>query len=79
MTLWVLRIVLVVALLGVAAVMATPKGRLPLALRGLQKIIVRDSTGGPRSVAAAPPERQSAAKRFVAFLLVIVAVLVVVL
>jgi len=70
---WILRIVLVIALLCVAAALATPRGRLPLALRGLQRIIARDHEV-PSS--AAPPVRQSAAKRFAAFLLVLLAVLV---
>jgi len=75
---WILRIILVVALLCVAAAMATPKGRLPLALRGLQKIIARDRADAASRQAAsdAPPARQSAAKRFVAFMLVVLAVLV---
>ena len=34
-----LRVIAVVALLGVAAAIATPRGRLPLALRGLQRVL----------------------------------------
>ena len=33
------RLVAVLALIGVAAAIATPKGRLPLALRGLAKMV----------------------------------------
>ena len=39
MVLQVARLVAVVALLCVAAAIATPKGRLPLALRGVARII----------------------------------------
>jgi len=40
---WIIRVVAVVVLLGVAAAIATPKGRLPLALRGVRKILRKDS------------------------------------
>ena len=71
---WIAKIVVVVALLGVAAAIATPKGRLPLALRGLKRLLDRDR-GQPR---AADGNRNvpSAAKRFVAFVLVLLAILV---
>ena len=39
MVLQIARLVAVVALLCVAAAIATPKGRLPLALRGLAKML----------------------------------------
>ena len=42
MALWIVRIVVVMALLCVAAALATPRGRLPLALRGLQRVLRRD-------------------------------------
>ena len=42
MALWIVRIVVVMALLCVAAALATPRGRLPLALRGMQKVLRRD-------------------------------------
>lgn len=68
----ILRLVLVVALLGAAAMLATPRGRLPLALRGLQRLMRRD-----RGESAARPEdageRVSLAKRLLAFLLVLLA------
>lgn len=65
------RLVGVLALLIVAALLATPPGRLPLALRGVYKILRRDR-GLP--VDAAPAGRAaSTGKRLLAFLLVLVA------
>jgi len=63
----ILRVAAVIALLGVAAAISTPKGRLPLALRGIFKTLgksVPDAKGG-----AVPLW-----KRLVAFLLVLAAV-----
>lgn len=74
---WIAKIVLVVALLGVAATLATPKGRLPLALRGLKRILDRDRNRPAEGAHGGP--LPSATKRFVAFVLIILAVLVVVL
>jgi len=62
-----IRVAAVIALLGVAAAIATPKGRLPLALRGIFKTLgkpVPDAKGG-----AVPLW-----KRLVAFLLLLAAV-----
>jgi len=56
----------VIALLGVAAAIATPKGRLPLALRGIFKTLGKPM---PEAKAAAVPMW----KRLVAFLLVLAA------
>ena len=59
----ILRIVAVVALLYVSAALATPPGRLPLALRGLAKML------GRRSAADGGGDgRVSAGRRFAAFL-----------
>ena len=44
MALQIARLVAVLALLCVAAAIATPKGRLPLALRGLAKVLGKDGT-----------------------------------
>ncbi len=49
----VARLVLVVALLGVAAYLATPKGRLPLALRGLRRVLSADAALKPEKGAPA--------------------------
>ncbi len=69
---WILRIVAVVALLCLAAAIATPKGRLPLAVRGLRRVLRRDA-GLP------PPEqtdaRVSVARRFLAFVMIVLAAL----
>ena len=71
----VVRIVLVVALLCAAAAIATPKGRLPLALRGLAKLLARDR-GLVQSTAADGCRLQSVSggKRALAFVFVVLAV-----
>ena len=74
------RLVAVLALVCVAAAIATPKGRLPLALRGLAKMMgsceVPRSRGSevkqPRNPATPQP---SARKRGLAFFLVLLAIL----
>lgn len=66
---WIVKIVLVIALLGVAAAIATPKGRLPLALRGLEKLM------GKRAKTRAAGESVSTGKRFFALVLVIIAII----
>ena len=71
----VVRIVLVVALLCAAGAVATPKGRLPLALRGVMKMMRRDGTLPAQGVRPAGGEKVSPAKRLLAFAFVLVAVL----
>lgn len=75
---WIVKIVLVLALLGVASALSTPKGRLPLALRGLTRMMRKDR-GETGADASERGERVSAQKRFFAFLLVIVAIIVAIL
>ena len=67
-------VVLVVALLGAAAALATPPGRLPLALRGVYRIMRKD-----RGESAAPPSAGPAPlwRRILAFVLVVFAALLV--
>ena len=65
----VIGVFAVVALLGAAAAFATPRGRLPLALRGLGRVLGRP--GGGRSGGAAVP----AWRKAVAFVLVLLAAL----
>ena len=67
-------VVLVIALLGAAAALATPPGRLPLALRGVYRILKKD-----RGESAAPPSAGPAPlwRRILAFLLVFIAALLV--
>ena len=65
------RVALVIALLAAAAAVATPKGRLPLALRGVLRVMRRD---GGLSSEVPKGERVSAARKFVAFLLLLAAV-----
>ena len=68
------RLVAVIALVCGAAALATPRGRLPLALRGLAKLLRRDAgtvpSASPRTGAGQPV---SPAKRLLAFVLVLVA------
>lgn len=71
---WIVKIALVVVLLGVAAALATPKGRLPLALRGLEKLMRKDR--GEGRTAPPVPASPSGRKRFFAFVLVIIAILI---
>lgn len=69
------RFVVVIALLGVAAVLATAKGRLPLALRGLKKVLRKDLNQPVADVAEA--SRQVAPwRRFLALVLVLLAFLI---
>ena len=76
MVLQIARLVAVVALLCVAAAIATPKGRLPLALRGLAKLLSRDR-GQTQSTAVDCFRLQSVydGRRTLAFLLVVLAVI----
>ena len=66
------RIVLVVALLAAAAIVATPRGRVPLALRGMLRTLRRD--GVPVGGVPQCESRVSAARRALALLLVVAAV-----
>lgn len=68
-----IRVVLVIAFLGLAAVLATPRGRLPLALRGVYRLMRKDrgESADIPSPGPVPPW-----KRLVAFLLVLAAVVV---
>ena len=76
MVLQIARLVVVLALLCVAAAIATPKGRLPLALRGVAKLLARDR-GQTQSTAVDGCRLQSvsAGKRAFAFVLVLLAIL----
>jgi hypothetical protein len=67
-------VILVIALLGAAAALATPPGRLPLALRGVYRIMRKD-----RGESAAPPSAGPAPlwRRILAFVLVVFAALLV--
>ena len=66
------RLVAVLALLCAAAAIATPKGRLPLALRGLAKVL-----GDGRAGSMTPPRRfhRNRPTRLLAFVLVLLAIL----
>lgn len=62
-------VVLVMGLVLVAAALCTPKGRIPLALRGINKILRRDGAAAP----AQPPEKVPLWRKLAAFILVLVA------
>ena len=69
------RMVAVLALLCAAAAIATPKGRLPLALRGLAKLLARDrGQAQSAAVESCRPQSVSAGKRTLAFVLVVLAI-----
>ena len=68
------RICVVIALVCVAAAIATPKGRLPLALRGLARLLRQDAASAasaPRGAGQPIP----LVKRLLAFVLVLLAIL----
>ena len=68
-----LRIATVIALLCVSAALATPPGRLPLALRGIKKIMRKDLGLAPDATTNATV---SPRRRFLAFLVALLAVAV---
>ena len=67
-------VILIVALLGAAAALATPPGRLPLALRGVYRIMRKDRGENPAPPAAGPAPLW---RRILAFFLVVLAALLV--
>ena len=69
------RLMAVVALLCAAAAIATPKGRLPLALRGLAKVLKKDGLQSNNRTIEQSSIRVSPARRLLAFLLVLLAIL----
>ena len=85
MSLQIARLVAVLALLGLAAAIATPKGRLPLALRGLAKMLNAVPSPSRRQALAGDPRYHasrrdgdgtvSVGKRALAFALVLLAIL----
>ena len=64
-----IRVVAVIVLLVVAACLATPPGRLPLALRGIKRIMRKDAGDDAPQVEA----KASHLRRLTAFLLVLAA------
>lgn len=68
-----LRVAAVIALLCVSAALATPPGRLPLALRGIKKIMRKDQGLAPDATTKATV---SPRRRFLAFLVALLAVAV---
>lgn len=64
-----IRVVAVIVLLVVAACLATPSGRLPLALRGIRRMLRKDAGDAPPAAEAKASHR----RRAIAFLLVLAA------
>lgn len=69
------RVILVILLVVTAAVLSTPKGRLPLAVRGLAKILRKDASQSGLTRRSSQAEPVPAWKKFLAFILVILAAL----
>lgn len=67
-----LRVFAVIAILALAALAASDRNRLPLALRGLRKIL--DADRSRENAAPSTPAPVSRKRRFVAFLLVVAAI-----
>lgn len=72
----ILRLAAVIGLVVGAAALATPPGRLPLALRGLAKVLGRGRPGGVGTPETRPV---SSWRRLLAFLLVVLAAAVAIL
>ena len=72
MQMGLVQVLVVMGLVCWAAVLATPPGRLPLALRGLQKMLRKDRGLPPADPASLPP-RATVSRRVWAFVLVVVA------
>jgi len=66
------RVAAVIGLVVWAAVLVTPKGRLPLAVRGLARMLRRDA-GAPAAQDDGKPV--SGLRRFAAFLIILLAAL----
>ena len=73
----VYRFIPVVALLGIAAFLLVDKSKLPLALRGLKKVLGPAAPSGEGAASSAPPV--PAWKRMLAFVLILIAFLLAVL
>ena len=72
----IVRIAVVIALVVISAVVATPKGRLPLAVRGLARVLRRDM--GPQGQASGAEDEAGVGvgRRIVAFVLIVLAVVI---
>ena len=75
MSLQIARLAAVLVLLGLAAAIATPKGRLPLALRGLVKLLKNDGLQSNNRTIEHSNIQVSSARRLLAFALVLLAIL----
>lgn len=73
-SLQIARVVAVIALLCISAALSTPPGRLPLALRGLRRVMRRDAGLPDKDAASAA----SPLRRCLSFLFLVLAILLVV-
>lgn len=69
------RFVVVIAILGIAAALATEKGKLPLALRGMKRVLQRDA-GAQTPSSSQTRGGEPSWKRLLAFVLVVLAFLI---
>lgn len=67
-----ISVIVVMALVVTAAVLSTPKGKLPLAVRGLAKLMKRDG----RAADVPKIEPVPVYRKLIAFVLVIIALLI---
>ena len=74
MAVQIVRLAAVIGLLAVAAAIATPRGRVPLALRGLAKMLAHDR-GQSTVVECSRRQSVSGGRRALAFTLVLIAIL----
>ena len=65
------RFIVVILILGIVAALATEKGKLPLALRGMKRVLQREAGSTPSGHNAVPLWR-----RLLAFILVVLAFIV---
>lgn len=68
---WIAKIIAVIVLLSLAAALATPAGRLPLALRGMLRVLKPEAGAAAEGRAHGTPP--SLGKRLAAFALVLAA------
>ena len=69
----IIKMSLVIVLLGLAAMMATPKGRLPLVIRNFKKVLYRNSS---LNLEDDKEEQVPLWKRLLAFCFVVAAILI---
>ena len=72
---WLARVIAVVGLLGFSAFLASPKGRLPLALRGVARLMRQDRGEAISRTPADSGTPASKTRRFFALVCMIIAII----